>query len=77
MLSNLHNVDEFREQSLGPVHHMELAANPAIREPASISDEERQRVAEAGRRRCRESGYFEVDRVREVLRRLVDLVREA
>jgi hypothetical protein len=27
-------------------------------------------VAEAGRRRCRESGYFEIDRVREVLSEL-------
>jgi len=29
--------------------------------------EERRRVAEAGRRRCRDSGYFEEDRVREIL----------
>ena len=29
--------------------------------------EERERVAEAGRRRCHESGYFELDRVREIL----------
>jgi hypothetical protein len=39
--------------------------------------EERRRMAEAGRRRCRESGYFEVDRVREVLPLLAGLVREA
>jgi hypothetical protein len=39
--------------------------------------DERRRIAEAGRRRCRESGYFEVDRVREVLPLLERLVREA
>ena len=38
--------------------------------------EERRRVAEAGRRRCHESGYFEVDRVREVLPVLAALVGE-
>jgi spore maturation protein CgeB len=44
VLSNLHNVREFREQGLGPVHHMELAANPGIRDPAPIDDEERRRL---------------------------------
>jgi hypothetical protein len=44
VLSNLHNVREFREQGLGPVHHMELAANPAIRDPGPIPDEERRRL---------------------------------
>jgi hypothetical protein len=29
--------------------------------------DDRRRVAEAGRKRCQESGYFEIDRVREVL----------
>ena len=29
--------------------------------------DERERIAQAGRRRCLESGYFETDRVREVL----------
>ena len=38
--------------------------------------DERRRVAEAGRRRCIESGYFEVDRVREVLPVLASLLRE-
>lgn len=37
--------------------------------------EERRRVAEAGRRRCRESGYFEEDRVREILPHLEEAVR--
>jgi hypothetical protein len=36
--------------------------------------EERQRIAAAGRRRCLESGYFETDRVREVLPVLQSLV---
>jgi spore maturation protein CgeB len=36
--------------------------------------DERRRVAEAGRRRCRESGYFEIDRVREVLAELAKIV---
>ena len=29
--------------------------------------DERRRIADAGRRRCIESGYFEPDRVREIL----------
>lgn len=37
--------------------------------------EERRRVAEAGRRRCVESGYFEVDRVRELVPLLEEVVR--
>jgi spore maturation protein CgeB len=37
--------------------------------------EERRRIAEAGRRRCFESGYFEPDRVREVVPALDELVR--
>jgi hypothetical protein len=36
--------------------------------------DQRRRVAEAGRRRCRESGYFEIDRVREVLSELAKIV---
>jgi hypothetical protein len=44
VLSNAHNVREFREAGLGPVHHMELAANPAIRDPGPIPDEERHRL---------------------------------
>jgi hypothetical protein len=39
--------------------------------------EERRRIAEAGRRRCLESGYFETDRVREVLPALESLVARA
>lgn len=39
--SNLHNVREFRERGLTPVHHMELAANPAVRDPGPIAEEER------------------------------------
>ena len=38
--------------------------------------EERLRIAEAGRRRCVESGYFEIDRVREILPFLEEQVRE-
>jgi hypothetical protein len=37
--------------------------------------EERRRIAEAGRRRCTESGYFEPDRVREILPALEEAVR--
>jgi hypothetical protein len=44
VLSNLHNVREFREEGLVPVHHMELAANPAIRDPGPIEAEERRRL---------------------------------
>ncbi len=36
--------------------------------------EERRRIAEAGRRRCLESGYFEIDRVRELLPALLEVV---
>jgi hypothetical protein len=34
--SNLHNVREFRELGLPHVHHMELAANPAIPAPEDV-----------------------------------------
>jgi len=44
VLSNAHNVREFREAGLLPVHHMELAANPAIRDPGPLADEERRRL---------------------------------
>jgi hypothetical protein len=37
--------------------------------------DERRRVAEAGRRRCIESGYFEPDRVREILPALDEALR--
>ncbi len=37
--------------------------------------DERRRIAEAGRRRCTESGYFEPDRVREILPALEEAVR--
>jgi hypothetical protein len=40
--SNLHNVREFQEQGLPRVHHMELAANPAIRHPGELSESERE-----------------------------------
>ncbi len=39
--SNLHNVREFRERGLPEVHHMELAANPALPPPEPIPEEER------------------------------------
>jgi hypothetical protein len=39
--------------------------------------EERRRIAEAGRRRCLESGYFETDRVREVLPVLESMLASA
>src|SRR5262245_14651916 len=44
VLSNAHNVAEFREVDLRPVHHMELAANPAIRDPGALSEAERRRL---------------------------------
>jgi hypothetical protein len=44
VLSNAHNVREFREAGLGPVHHMELAANPEIRDPGPIAEDERRRL---------------------------------
>jgi spore maturation protein CgeB len=37
--------------------------------------DERQRIAEAGRRRCFESGYFEPDRVREIVPALEETLR--
>lgn len=37
--------------------------------------EERKRIAEAGRRRCIQSGYFEPDRVREILPALEEALR--
>lgn len=39
--SNLHNVREFRQHGFRRVHHMELAANEAIPQPAPPSDDER------------------------------------
>ena len=39
--------------------------------------EERRRIAEAGRRRCHESGYFEPDRVREIVPALEELLQRA
>ena len=39
--SNLHNAREFREAGLARVHHMELAANEAVRDPGPIPDVER------------------------------------
>ena len=42
--SNLHNVKEFRERGFRRVHHMELAANPAVRDPGPLSAEERMRL---------------------------------
>ena len=39
--SNLHNVQEFRALGFPHVHHMELAANSAVRDPGPISPEER------------------------------------
>jgi spore maturation protein CgeB len=38
--------------------------------------EERRRIAEAGRRRCVESGYFEPDRIREIVPALEEILRE-
>jgi hypothetical protein len=40
--SNLWNVDEFRAAGLPRVVHMELAANPAVRDPGEIPEAERQ-----------------------------------
>jgi hypothetical protein len=42
--SNLHNVREFRERGFANVHHMELAANPAIADPGEIPEEQRRRL---------------------------------
>lgn len=39
--SNLHNVEEFRAEGFPHVHHMELAANPAVPDPGPLSEEER------------------------------------
>jgi hypothetical protein len=47
VLSNAHNVREFAAAGLGPVHHMELAANPAVRDPGPIGEEERRRLGGA------------------------------
>src|SRR5262245_2087412 len=44
VLSNAHNIAEFREAGLRPVHHMELAANPVIRDPGALSEAERRRI---------------------------------
>ena len=44
VLSNAHNVREFREAGLEPVRHMELAANPALRDPGPLSEQERRRL---------------------------------
>jgi spore maturation protein CgeB len=38
--------------------------------------DERRAIAAAGRRRCLESGYFETDRVRDILPALEALVRQ-
>lgn len=43
--SNLHNVREMREAGLPRVHHMELAANPALSATTPISEEDRRRFA--------------------------------
>jgi hypothetical protein len=45
--SNLHNVREFREEGLGPVRHMELAANPAVADPGEIPEDERRALGGA------------------------------
>jgi len=39
--SNLWNVDEFRQAGFARVVHMELAANPALRDPGAIPESER------------------------------------
>jgi len=39
--SNLWNVDEFRQAGFPRVVHMELASNPAVRDPGEIADAER------------------------------------
>jgi hypothetical protein len=44
VLSNAHNVREFREEGLEPVHHMELAANAALRDPRPVDEAERRRL---------------------------------
>jgi hypothetical protein len=47
--SNLHNVEEFRNQGFPEVHHMELAANSTVAAPDPIPEEMRAGVAaEAG-----------------------------
>jgi len=47
VLSNAHNVAEFREAGLVPVHHMELAANPVIHDPGALPEAERRRLGAA------------------------------
>ena len=42
--SNLWNVDEFRAAGFRNVVHMELAANPAVKDPGAIGAEERARL---------------------------------
>ena len=42
--SNLWNVDEFRQAGFARVAHMELASNPAIRDPGRIPDAEREKL---------------------------------
>jgi hypothetical protein len=39
--SNLHNVEEYRAMGFPHVHHMELAANTAVRDPGPIPPEEK------------------------------------
>jgi hypothetical protein len=42
--SNLWNVDEFRAAGFPRVAHMELAANPAVRDPGEVPEAERKRL---------------------------------
>ena len=42
--SNYYNAEEFRQAGFPRVHHMELAAHPGIRAPASITEEDRRRL---------------------------------
>jgi hypothetical protein len=45
--SNLWNVDEFRQAGFPRVVHMELAANPAVRDPGEIPEAERRALGGA------------------------------
>ena len=42
--SNLWNVEEFRQAGFPRVVHMELAANPAVRDPGTVAEPERRRL---------------------------------
>jgi len=42
--SNLHNVEEFQKAGFPRVHHMELAANPAVPDPGTIPEAERREL---------------------------------